>query len=402
MATAPSAPAASQSAPGGQAQQGKGQKAPQTVPFRCGTQNTTNLDGYSQTVALSAATVPQIPNYNPSVNSYLRGCWITAVATTSGNAATVAFLPDAPYSLFAQISFLDTQQRPIVQVTGFQLAMIRKWGGYFLQGDPAMDGTYVATTGGGGTGGSFAFTLWVPLEINNRTGMGAALNKNSAQTFTLQFTLALSTAIYSTAPTTLPSATITVLEDGWWQPAATDVSGAPLAQGPSAPNTWSYWLQGTFSNLNGATQVQLPTGLGESIRQIQFYSYDVSATNRVTGDTDFPTTVELLYKGTILKNIPKSLWKTFMSMHYGYTAVNAGTATTTDTPNSVNNGVYVLWQFAQDFGLRPGDGQNYALLNTDQGDQFQFVGTFNAAANLLELVNYVATVGSPAVLRTPR
>jgi len=67
-----------------------------------------------------------------------------------------------------------------------------------------------------------------------------------------------------------------------------------------------------------------------------------------------------------------------------------------------SNGLYVLWQFAQDFGLRPGDGQNNALLNTDQGDQFQFVGTFNGAANLLELVNYIATVGSPAVLRTPR
>jgi hypothetical protein len=399
MATAPTAPAASQAAPTN-ANQGKQQQA--TVPFRCGTQNTTNLDGYSQTFALSAATVPQIPNYNPSVNSYLRGVWVTASAITSGNSATVTFLPDAPYSLFAQISFLDTQQRPIIQVSGFQMAMIRKWGGYFLQGDPAMDGTYVATTGGGGTGGSFAYTLWVPLEINNRTGMGAALNKNSAQTYTLQFTLALSGAIYGTAPTTLPSCTVTVLEDGWWQPAETDISGAPLAQGPSAPNTWSYWLQGTFSNLNGAVQTQLPTGLGESIRQIQFYSYDVSTTYRVAGDTDFPTTVELLYKGTILKNIPKSLWKTFMSMHYGYTSVNAGTTTTTDTPNSVNNGLYVLWQFAQDFDKGIGDGQNYSLLNTDQGDQFQLVGTFNGAANLYELVNYVATVGSPAVLRTPR
>lgn len=394
MATAP-APASAQAPANAPA---KGQ-AQQMVPFRCGTQNVTNLDGYSQTVALSSTAAPTIPNYNPSVNSYLRGVWITASATTSGNSATVAFLPDAPYSLFAQVSFLDTQQRPIIQVTGFQLAMIRKYGGYMLQGDPAMDGTYVATTGGGGTGGSFNFTLWVPLEINQRTGVGSALNKNSSQTYTLQMTLALSGAIYSTAPTTLPSVTIAVMEDGWWQPTATDVSGAPLAQAPSAPNTWSYWLQGTFSNLNGAVQTQLPTGLGESIRTIQFYSYDVSATNRVTGDTDFPTTVELLYKGTILKNIPKSFWKTLMSMHYGYTAANAGTATTTDTPNSVNNGVYVLDQFMTDFGLRPGDGQNYALLNTDQGDQFQFIGTFNGAANLYELVNYIATVGNPASLR---
>jgi hypothetical protein len=215
-------------------------------------------------------------------------------------------------------------------------------------------------------------------------------------------TCGLSGAIYSTPPTTLPSATVTVAEDGWWQPVATDISGAPLAQAPVAPNTWSYWLQGSFSNLNGAVQVQLPTGLGESIRNIQFYSYDVSAGNRVTGDADFPTTVELLYKGTILKNIPKSLWKTMMSMNYGYTAVNVGTSTTTDTPGSVNYGVYSLYQFMQDFGLRPGDGQDYALLNTDQGDQYQLTGTFNGAANMYELVNYIATTGSPAVLRQQR
>jgi hypothetical protein len=151
-----------------------------TVPFRCGTQNTTNLDGYSQTVTLNASTAPTLPNYSPSVNSYLRGLWINVSATAASNAASVAFLPDAPYSFFSQVSFLDTQQRPIIQVTGFQLAMIRKFGGYFLQGDPALDATYVATTGvGSGAGGSFNFTLWVPLEINNRTGIGSALNKNS-------------------------------------------------------------------------------------------------------------------------------------------------------------------------------------------------------------------------------
>jgi hypothetical protein len=366
------------------------------VPFRCGTQNTTNLDGYSNTVTLSSTAAPSLPNYNPSVNSYLRGLWI--VVTTASAVGASTFLPDAPYSFFAQISFLDTQQRPIVQVTGKQLACIRKYGGYFTQGDPALDSSYTAVL----ASGNFSFTLWVPLEINNRTGVGSALNKNSAQTYTLQMTVALSTAVYGTPPSPLPAVTVTVMEDGWWQPTATDVSGAPLAQAPSAPNTWSYWLQGTFSNLNGAVQVQLPTGLGESIRQIQFYSYDVSTGLRVAGDTDFPTTPELLYKGTILKNWPKAFWKTAMSMNYGLTVVNAGTTTTTDTPGSIDNGVYVLYQFMQDFGLRPGDGQNYALLNSDQGDQFQFIGTFNGAANLLELVNYIATVGSPAVLRNPR
>src|SRR5580700_891389 len=117
MATAPTtAPAGSAPAKGANA-------APAMVPFRCGTQNTTNLDGYSNTVTLSSTAAPSLPNYNPSVNSYLRGLWI--VVTTASAVGASTFLPDAPYSFFAQISFLDTQQRPIVQVTGKQLACIR-------------------------------------------------------------------------------------------------------------------------------------------------------------------------------------------------------------------------------------------------------------------------------------
>jgi hypothetical protein len=393
MSTAP-APASAQ-APGGQAAGGSQQPAP-SPPFRCGTQNTTNLDGYSVSNVPGAAQIP-LPNYEPSVNSYLRGVWINAACTTAGNAATVVFAGDAPSIALAQVAFLDTQQRPIIQVTGYQLAqIINKFGGYFALGDPRANATYVATAGSGATGGSFNFTLWVPLEINNRTGVGAALNKNSSQTYTLSMTQNTSAAIYSTAPTTLAAIVVTVYEDGWWQPQAMDVSGAPASQSPVAPNTWSYWLQSSYTGLNGAVQEQMTTGLGNSLRCVAFNTYDTSNATRATGETDFPTTVQLIYKGTNLKNWPKTLWKTLMSQAYKLTSATA------DTALGPENGVYVLWQFMQDFTLEPGDGLNYSLLNTDQGDQFQFLGSFNASATMYELVNYIATVGNPSVLRQQR
>lgn len=393
MATAP-APAAAQTMQ--PAQGGKPGQAPAAAPFRCGTQNTTNLDGYTQTITLGTTT--SLPNYNPSVNSYLRGVWVNAAATASANAATVAFAGDGPFSVFSQVAFLDTQQRPIIQVTGYQLAgIMNKFGGYFVNGDPRADSTYLAITGSGASGGSFNFTVWVPLEINNRTGVGAALNKNSSQTYTLQLTPATAaSAVYSTAPTTVPVVTVNVYEDGWWQPQAADVSGSPSSGAPVAPNTWSYWLQSSYTALNGAVQEQLTTGLGNSLRMVAFNSYDTSNTTRATGETDFPTTVQLIYKGTNLKNWPKTLWKSLMSKNYGLTSATA------DSANGPENGVYVLWQFMQDFGMRPGDGMNFSLLNTDQGDQFQFLGTFNASATMYELVNYIATVGNPSVLRQQR
>jgi hypothetical protein len=393
MATAP-APASAQAAtPAGS----QASKAPASPPFRCGTQNTTNLDGYTQ--PFTFATTTTMPNYEPSVNSYLRGLWVNVTLSwTSSNAASVAYAGDGPFSLLAQVAFLDTQQRPIIQVTGYQLAQImNKFGGYFEVGDPRADPTYVASTGTGA--GSVNFNLWVPLEINNRTGVGAALNKNSSQTYTLSLTMQATVAsVFSTEPTSadINAGSVNIYEDGWWQPQATDVSGAPSSQSPVAPNTWSYWLQSSYTGLNGAVQEQLTTGLGNSLRVVAFNIYDTSNGTRATGDTDFPTTVQLIYKGTNLKNWPKSLWKALMGKNYGYTG------TTADTANGLENGVYVLWQFMQDFGLKPGDGMNYALLNTDQGDQFQFLGSFNASATMYELVNYIATVGNPSVLRQQR
>lgn len=398
MATSP-APAATQNgggAPAG-APAGNGQPAaPPSPPFRCGTQNTTNLDGY-QVGPLTLTTAQQpLANYEPSVNSWFRGAWINFAASGGASTGTTTFTGDGPFIALAQVAFLDTQQRPIIQVTGYQLAeIINKFGGYFALGDPRANTTYVAVSGATSSG-NFNFTLWVPLEINNRTGIGSALNKNSSQTYTLAMTLNNIAGIYSAAPTTLPTVTVTVFEDGWWQPQAMDVSGAAATQNPVAPNTWSYWLQSSYTSLNGAVQEQLTTGLGNSLRCVALNTYDTSNSTRATGETDFPATVQLIYKGTNLKNWPKSLWKTLMSQAYRLTS------TTADSANGPENGVYVLWQFMQDFTLEPGNSLNYALLDTDQGDQFQFLGTFNASATMYELVNYLATVGNPASLRAQR
>src|SRR5581483_2025401 len=229
MPTAP-APASAQ-APTPTAGGPNGKQAPPSPPFRCGTQDTTNLDGYSNSWVLGTGT--SLPNYEPSVNSYLRGCWIQVdMAWNSSNAAAVAYAGDGPFSLLAQVAFLDTQQRPIIQVTGYQLAEImNKFGGYFAgpSGDPRGDVNYTASTGTGA--GSIHFTLWLPLEINMRTGVGSALNKHSSQTYTLSVSPALTVAaVFSTGPTAADittNPTVTISEDGWWQPQATDVSGAP-------------------------------------------------------------------------------------------------------------------------------------------------------------------------------
>ncbi|MHB1433815.1 MAG: hypothetical protein ACYCVZ_17095 [Streptosporangiaceae bacterium] len=395
MATAPAPANAVQQAPKAAA----AAAAPAAVPFRVGTQNTTNLDGYSNSWVLGTGTA--LPNYEPSVNSFLRGVWINVqMEWSSSNSASVAYSGDGVFALLAQIAFLDTQQRPIIQVTGYQMAgIINKFGGYFEVGDPRADVNFKASTGTGA--GSINFTLWVPLEINQRTGIGSALNKNSSQTYTLALTPAQTVAaVFSTGPTAADittNPTVTIHEDGWWQPQALDVSGAPNSQNPVAPNTWSYWLQSSYTGLNGTVQQQLTTGLGNTIRMVALNVYDSSTgLSRSTADGYFPVTPQFIYKGTTLKNWQTTLWESLMGKNYGLTSG------TKDTADGLEYGVYVLWQFMQDFFFKPGDGANYALLNTDQGDQFQFQGDFTGSTNMYELVNYIATVGNPSILRAQR
>lgn len=381
-------------------------QAPAPAPFRVGTQNTTNLDGYTQTVTLGAST-QQLPVYNPTVNAFLRGIYILAQNTVAGQSTnSVAFNGDGPFNVYQTISFNDTQGKPIILVDGYRLMLINKFGGYHFLGDPRASSAYTTTTGTVATAGSFSFILYVPLEIVSRDALGAVVNKNQASPLQLVLTVNTAAAVFSQVASTSSSFQTRIVEDGWWQPKAADATGQPLSQSPPAPNTIAYWLQSTFSALNGSTQIQLPTGLGYPIRNIFFIGYDTSNSTRATFDTtDCPDPLELLYKGTILYNVPKVFWKDRMSRMYGTfnsavtSSVLAGVA---DSANGLENGVFVM-PFNQDFGLKPGDELRNGYLVTQQGDQFQFVGTFNASSTLYELVNYVAPGnGNPAALRAQR
>lgn len=374
------APPQQAGASGAQAQQAP----PPAAPFRAGTFRTLTSDGYSVSATPGAATQQLTPPYTPTANSYLRGIWIQSVCTTSGNTATVAFTGDGPFIAYQSVLFQDANQKPIIgPFDGYTLMIVNKFGGYVTNGDPRANAVFSATTGSGGTGGSFTFVLYVPIEAVARDGLGALQNKSSSSAFQLVLTVNTSTAIYSTPPTTLAAIVTTCFEDGWVQPKATDLTGTPLGQAPPQLGTTQYWTRGTYNALNGAQQVQLTQGLGYPIRVFLAANYDVSNSTRATGDTDFPTNTQFLFKGTSFWNISKTLWKYILSDLYGYFSGSA------DAANGLENGVYVL-PFHWDFGLAPGAELRNGYLPTQQGDQFQVVATWNGNSNLFWVANYVA------------
>jgi hypothetical protein len=389
-ATAP-APGASGAAQGQQA-------PPPSAPFRAGTIRTLTTDGYSVTSSALGAGTQQLTPYTPSPNSYIRGVWLNVSCTTASNAATVAFNADAPFNAIQNVVFQDANQKPIVgPFDGYTLMVVNKYGGYQAAGDPRASATYSVTSGvGSGAGGSFNFNVYVPLEIASRDTLGALQNKSSSSTFQLVLTINTSSAVYSTAPTTTAGVTVTVHEDGWIQPKATDLSGTPLSQSPPQLGTTQYWTRGSYQALNGSTQVQLTQGLGYPIRNFMAVLYGVSAGTRAAGDGFLPNPTQFIYKGTSIFNVTQPVWKDQMSRMYGFTN------TTADAANGLENGVYVPLFLMSDFGLGQGDELRNAYLASQQGDQFQLIGSFSGNTNLYWVANYVAPAGGPSNLASIR
>jgi hypothetical protein len=385
---APTAPAG---ASGAQAQAA----APPSAPFRAGTIRTLNTDGYQNATALGT-TATTLPVYQPTPNAYLRGVWIYSTAVTATNAATVAFAGDGPFNVYQTVVFQDANEKPIVgPFDGYTLMIVAKFGGYQGKGDARASAIYSATTGSGGTAGSWTFVLYVPLEIVSRDALGALQNKSASSAFTLQLTLNTTANVYTTAPTNAVTVTTVLLEDGWLQPKASDLTGTPLSQAPPQLGTTQYWTRGSYNALNGSQQVQLTQGLGYPIRGWLWMNYDAGNLTRATGDADFPTTTQLLFKGTSILNVPKTIWKDQMSRWYGLTS------TTADSASGLENGVYVL-PFTVDFTNAPGDELRNSYLGTQQGDSNQMVATFNGSSNLFFVANYVAPAAGATNLASIR
>jgi hypothetical protein len=372
--TTPAAPAAAK---------GGAQAPAQLAPFRSGTQRTLSSDGYTNSTVPGTSAI-DLPDYQPSPNNYIRGIWIQATCLTAANAAAVAFSESMPLGVYSSISFQDSNEKPLVgPFDSYTLGLISKFGGYQRQGDPRASSQYTVTTGTGSAGGSFSLVHYVPIEAINRDGMGSLQNQSSASTFTLKLTLAASSAIYSTAPTTLAAVTTKIYEDGWWKSNKAGASSVP----PNAGTT-QYWTRGSYNALSGSEQFQVSQGLGYPIRTYLLVNTDTSAGTRAAGDADFPDPLQVVFKGTSYWNVSKNLWKDQMSRWYGLTS------TTPDTANGLENGVFVL-PFHISFSLTPGDELPHGYLGTNQGDLHQFIGNWNGNSKLYVVANYMAFVGAP-------
>lgn len=336
---------------------------------------------YDQTRTLTTGT-QRLPTYELDTDGFTAGLYILATLTTAGNSAAVTFAADGPFNLIDTVTFSDTSNNPIMgPMTGHDLYVAVKYGGYSFVDDAKLSPIYTAVTGTGATGGSATFALLVPIEIVHRDALGALLNKSASAVFKLDVTLSTSTAPYGTAPTAAGTARIRIQQFGWMDPNATDLRGNPVAQQPPALNTVQYWDKQTYTVNAGAIAQRLQTFDG-LVRNVVFELRD-NAGSRTQGDADFPDPFLLQYETATPIQRVRDIWRHMIGQHWGYTQA-------VETAGGRDYGTYPE-TYCRDFGLKPGAESRLGYLPVSAATALRVQGTIggSGAHTLTVLINYV-------------
>ncbi|TDC20617.1 hypothetical protein E1265_21340 [Streptomyces sp. 8K308] len=355
------------------------QQAPVARAFRIGVQSHEEIN-YDETRTLGASTI-DLPVLNVPPAGFLRNIYLVVEGTTAGNAAAVTFAEDGPFNVIDSITLEDVNSAPIVgPISGYDLYVINKYGGYRNQDDPKMSPVYSAVTGSGATGGSFAFVLKIPIELVNRDALGALPNKSGTAMFKVRIRIAPNATVYGTAPTAAGSVRVRMAQVDWWDPDAQDLRGRPLAQNPPAVQTTQYWSKAVFNVNSGAIRQQLER-VGYLVRNLIFITEDTNS-SRLAGDANFPDPFTFQFEANTLLTRNRVVWRHMIAEDFGYNAA-------AESAGGRDNGVYPL-PFNLDFGLKPGAESRRGYLPTSAAARLEVQGNMGGAGTLTVLTNDVA------------
>jgi hypothetical protein len=393
------------------------QGAPQVpaIPFvRAARKKSAAAATLSGTVPAAATqlSVVQVP-----AAGYLRGIELLVDVATSGNSATTAFKTaasagDAPWSFINSINLVSADGSNLVSnISGYQLFLVNKYGAFRSQGqqmDPRSDQYFNITSGSGATGGSFSFRLFIPVEIDQSQAFCAIPNLAANKSYQVNIQLAASSAVYSTAPTSAGTYTITVINHYWSQPAAMNAVGVPQQIAPVGVGSINLTQNQSIPVTSGDRIVQI-SNVGNVIHKLIFTlrksdgtrtSADWGATNQLILNND-----TLFYWTTPSSSTNKNTWASYITDVYGYgDAVNGaapGTTSTIDAANGLDTGVYAL-----NFGDINGNGQTACsrdqFLPTLDSTLLQLRSTsFGSNASTLEVISMAVKPTSAAALYAP-
>jgi hypothetical protein len=336
---------------------------------------------YQQTGAAFGAT---LTNPLVAVPGYIRRFRVNIVA--SGGAGTsVAGTADAPYNVVSLVTLKDPFGTPLIVGDGYSiLRLVNKYGGQANLGvasDPSNLPSYSAIAA---ASGDFSFRSNLPLEFAKAYGVMSGANASLLPTIT--WNLSGSGAVYSTAPTTLPTLEVDVDSNFYWLPEGVNVSP------PGLGTTCQWIVQACNPSIgsNSSVRVQLPR-MGGYLTTLIFVLRD-STNARVEA---YPSRSRIYVDGVPLIDTSDGEWKDDMMAEWGAFATGGGFSTDT-----IETGVRVLGRKTslnqQNLGLLD-TGETY--LSTSPGTLIEIEGApwgaiTNSPAQLQVIVGQVVPSGT--------
>lgn len=363
----------------------KNGKAAPVMPrsFIAGSRKNDKGDYDSGNVTLTTAE-QRLNAYQVAPSGYLRGIFLIVENTgTNTTVTTVAYQEDGPFNVLSVVRFLDTNSRPFIgTLTGFDIYLLNKYGGYRFQGDAKMSATYSATSGTATTAGTFAFVLYLPLEIVARNALGSQLNKSGAAQFAVELFAAGTGTVFSTAPATSSVLRVRSTLASWLDPEDTDARGNPVEQNPPFLNTTQRWEKQSGKVISAGDRTERLQGIDGLVRMLIFIARRSSST-RANGETDWPDPFSLKYEESFLiQSRIRLLYRWLIGVTYGYNAAN-------DAAGGRDSGVFPVWEFFQDWTDKPGGELSRSYLPMSSASNLEFQGNWGSAVTLDLLVNKV-------------
>lgn len=356
-------------------------------PFPVGVYDPSVLD-YDVTQAQTAAA-QQLALWNMSPSGWVRGAWLDFAMTVTANVTnSVSYSKDNPFSGVQKITLYDLGGEPVIQLLGYQIMIMNKYGGYFNTGDPRADVNYSAVTGTGGTAGSFHFSLYIPFEAVQRDALGVAQNE-SKPGWKIEIFIDSQANTYNQVPSVMGSLRVRGTIDAYTEPAGASPGGRPFAQTPPEPGTLQYWKQENAVQPAGQFKYDLTNGIGFPIRNLIFLFYDNSAATRAAGDGDMPDPFQLLLGNVQIFNRNLASYFAEVGRDFGFIGA-AAASTSQDSALQRENGVLPFYR-TLDIGNEPGNELRFRYWDTQVNTLLRLSGIAGASVNLFALANWLAT-----------
>lgn len=343
------------------------------VPFRRATTFRTSMLPATGPQILTAAQQQVQVVLDGSGYIYMIDLYVTAI-NAGVNAAAVAYLEDAPYSVLAA-NVLGDVNGDLVNLDGFNLYLTNLYCGYTnhlqnLSLDPLV---WNIVAGAVATGGNFAFHLKVPVGLNRRSLIGIVANQDRAQKYSLRSDLAAGALVYGVPPTALPNMTINRTYENYAVPAGQNANGASQQQQPNKLGILHFLTQSVNPTAPApGTQNHYLPRLGNTIRTVILVMR--SAGTRAAAEAALPTQISFLLGDTPIFTETPAYRRALMYDRYGF-----------DAPA----GVFV-YDWITDVVKVAGDemGDEYAFTNGLVNAQFaiNYPAAFGVAANTLTVI----------------